>query len=65
MRNVTTVFFKMKSIAILSCIGFSLSACYMGFAPRSDPCTVDPKNTGSKLCDAETIRLFHEKNKQK
>lgn len=34
----------------------ALSGCFRAFAPATDPCTHDPKDTSVRLCTAEEIR---------
>lgn len=44
---------KVFSTGILVAVCLSLSACYMGFAPKSDTCTRDPQDTTVKRCKTD------------
>lgn len=39
---------------------FALSGCFTAFAPPSNPCTSDPKDTSVRLCDPEQTRKLNE-----
>lgn len=46
-------------------ISLTLSGCFTAFAPPSNPCTSDPKNTSVRLCDPEQTRKLNESERQR
>jgi hypothetical protein len=51
-----------SSILLATCVlsAFALTGCFTAFAPPSDPCTSNPKDTSVRLCDPEQTRKMYE-----